>query len=577
MKYAYQLVATFISALVLSVACGNDDSHEGPPQGDAGEASSSAGRGGVSTNVGGADDLGGHSPGGSRGGAPQGGANPAAGTGGEALGGAGGEPAEEPLWLAFKALRETTAPLFLTGVRPRVDAQEVAPNVESWQWTPDGTKLIYTTQTAESPPRVSAFSVSVSEEGELSAPELLHDPLAPGEAVLALNPSPTGKTLALCLFRGGISRWYLRPSDGGGGDGTPVGSGSSVVEGHLAETRSSWSPNGTKVATVQVEDPSHISLFLVDAATGKLSQNTFEGGVDAFVAFAGVPLQWSPDGSRLFVSGAFDKTSAQRVLYAVDADDATHAVALSDPTVHTFLDDAFVVSSDGERVAFKAGTSAAKGLYLKRVGSEEPAAMVAPGVIQGLLVSADRFVYLQDHVGQRHFFVTSGDGGEPVRLDPEGMVASCNFGPCLWPAGESVLAVLSEHLYDIDVSAPSPHVRALTAFPADTVIDALVVAPDPSRVLLRATDAAGGQSLYLVERNTPSVTRILAPSTKGANYPNNGMEWSPDSQLFQLPLSYDDDVDLVTAHIENGVAVLSPPLEPQGHRLLSASWRPLRR
>jgi hypothetical protein len=574
MRYQYRLAAILLSNVAVSVACGADDDQKGAPSG-------SAGRGGASGNAapgGGADDggAGGNERGGTLAEGGLGGAL-ATGSAGEGIGGVGGqggEAAQPERWLAFQLWMEDddTHPLFVTGAPPHANPVRVAPDVDFWQWTPDGRRLVYATPAAYGGPSNAAFSIALSATDALGPPEPIHQPFEDGAYAWRVSISPNSETLALQLYEEETSTWYLRPLDGRVDDWVPVAEPVSGPEAPLV-----WSPDGSRAAIVRREDASSASLFIVDAATGGSTRGSF-GTLR--------PFQWSADGSRFFVE-ALGPGAGQRVLYAIAADAAFDAVELSDPAAQSGFDPGkFAVSSDGDTVAFTAQVAGVgpAGVFIKQVGGPQPAVQLI-GENPSIVVwseSSDQFLYIASHL-----YTAPRQGADAVRLNPEGTLAFCSAPPCLRPAGDAFLLMTSDadqnltgnQLYDIDLSTPSPSARLLTAFAVGTVIDFLAVGPDPSLVLLLATDAASEQGIYLVDRSaaSPSATRLFnaAPGTYPAHAP---LAWSPDSRLFHLVAAPKGDgyVDLFTATIESGTAALSAALTPQGRRLTSigAEWRP---
>jgi Tol biopolymer transport system component len=575
MKYPYRWTAILLSTLTISIACGDNDGAEGDATGG---ASGSAGRGGSSGNaaLAGGSDHGG-AEGNDRGGAPAeggfDGAVPAgsAGEGSGGRGGQGGEAAQPEHWLAFQLWTEgdDSHPLFVTGVPPQADPAQIAPDVDFWQWTPDGTRLVYATPAAYGGPPNAAFSIAVSAPGTLDAPEPLHEPLEEGAYAWRVSISPNSKTLALQLYEEETSTWYLRPIDGGVGEWMPVAEPVSGPEAPLV-----WSPDGSRAAIVQREDATSASLFVVDAATGESTR----GGFGTLR-----PFQWSADGSRFFVE-ALGPGAGQRVLYAIDAEAASDAVELSDPAAHSAFDPSkFAVSSDGETVAYMAHVGGVGGVFIKQVRSAQAMQLVGGNPSTVLWSqSSEQFLYIASHL-----YAVPRQGGDAVRLNPEGTIALCNAPPCLRAVGDAFLLMTSDanqdltgnQLYDIDLSTLAPSVRLLTGFAPETLIDFLAVAPDPSQVVLLTTDGAGKQSIYLVDRNaaSPSVTRLFnsAPGTYPTHAP---IAWSPDSRQLQLVADQHGEgyVSLFTTRFGNGTAELSAPLTPPGRKLTSigAEWRP---
>lgn len=560
--------------VTINVACG-DDGENGEPVGGASGSAGLGGASGSAASVGGADDGGaaGSDRGVAAGGAGLGGAVPtgSAGEGIAGVGGQGGETAQPQHWLAFQLWMDDndSHSLFVTGVPPQADPVRVAPDVDFWQWTPDGTRLVYATPAAYGGPPNAAFSIAVSATGSLGAPEPLHEPLEEGAYAWRVSLSPNSKTLALQLYEAELSTWYLRPLDGNVGDWMPV---AEPVSG--PQMPFEWSPDGARAAIVRRDDATHDSLFIVDAATGQSTQGAF-GTLRT--------LQWSADGSRLLAE-ALDPDAGQRVLYAIDPDAASDAVELSDPALHSDPS-VLAVSSDGETVAFSAQESGVRGLFIKQVGSAQPAAQVGEESPSNVVwsESSDQFLYVTTHL-----YALPRQGEEAVRLNPEGTIAFCSAPPCLRSAGDALLLMTSDanqdlagnQLYDIDLSTPSPSARLLTAFPGGTIIDFLAVGPHPSQVLLLATDAAGKQGIYLVDRSAapPSVTPLFEPAPAGTYPAHAPFGWSPDSRLFHLVAAPKGDgyLDLLTATIESGAAALSAPLTPPGRKLTSvgAAWRP---
>src|SRR5688500_10041754 len=205
MRYPYRLAAILLSTVTVSIACGADDDQKGAPSGG---TSGSAGRGGASGNTasgGGADEGGAagsdrRAPG--EGGL--GGAAPAGSAGEDSggVGGQGGEAAQPEHWLTFQLWTEgdDTHPLFITAVPPQADPVQVAPDVDFWQWTPDGARLVYATPAAYGGPPNAAFSIALSPTRGLGAPEPLHEPLDEGAYAWRVSISPNSKTLALQLY-----------------------------------------------------------------------------------------------------------------------------------------------------------------------------------------------------------------------------------------------------------------------------------------------------------------------------------------------------------------------------------------
>jgi hypothetical protein len=592
MKYHCRWTGVVLSALTFGIACGDDPDAGGGP---ASTGSGAAGRGGSSAGgsggppVGGAGGLnhgiaGGADPKGTPGDGGAGGAVSAASAGEQTggVGGQGGEAVQPGHWLAFQLWTEdeNTHPLFVTGVPPQEDAVELAPDVDFWQWAPDGTRLVYATPAAYGGPPNAAFSVAVSTTGALGAPERLHEPLGEGALALRVSISPDSNTLALQLYEDGVATWYLRPIDGGVGDWMRVTSSVPGAEtAATSEVRFMWSPDGTRAAIIQREDATHDALFIVDAVTGEGSHGSF-GTLR--------PFQWSADGSRLFAD-ALGPGAGQRVLYAIDADAASSAVELSDPAVHYDFDPTkFAVSSDGDTVAFGASAYGASGglALLKHVASAQPAEQVGTSP-QGFVWSerSEQFFFNGSQDLGVHLFAVPRQGGDAVRLSPEGEVAACNAPPCLRAAGDALLLMTFDaeytgnQLYDIDLSTPSPSARRLTTFADQTRIEFLAVSPDSSQVLLFATDAAGKQGIYLVERGAaePNVTRLFKPAGGAATlyWP---LGWSPDSRYFDLRADPDKDgyIDLFAVTAGSDKGALPAPLTPQGRKTtgVDAVWRP---
>jgi Tol biopolymer transport system component len=479
-------------------------------------------------------------------------------------------------WVAFQLWTEDgdAHPLFAAALPPSAEPMQVATDVDFWRWTPDGTRLIYATPAAYGGPPNAAFSLAFSASGSLGAPEPLHEPLGEGDYAWNVSISPDSKTLALQVYEAGSSTWYLRPIDGGVRDWATVAEGSAAEPLAGVDARLTWSPDGTRAALVQREDATRDSLTIVDAATGEGSQGSFRS-LRVF--------QWSADGSRLFAE-ALHADAGQRVLYAIDAGEPSAPIELSDRALHSEFDASkFAASSDGETVAFmaQANGGGAGRLFIQQVGSTQPAVQTEGDNPSNIVwsESSEQFLYISAHL-----YAVSREGGEAVRLNPEGTVAHCNVAPCLRAAGDAFLLITSDddyssnQLHDLDLSTPSLSARRLSALPPGSFIDALAVAPNHSQVLLLTTDSAGKQGIYLVDRSAASPSATQLSFSPGGNSAAHAPMWSPDSRLLHLVVETGGNgaVDLFAATIAGRTAALSAPLTPQGGKVtgVSAEWRP---
>lgn len=617
MKHFYSLVA--LLSTVSLVACGDEHDHEGEPSGGESGMSGSSGRPG-SPGTAGSSGRGGSGGGfGSdpEGGSAQGGANDAIGgasgegnvrggmggasdarggaggdggatdAGGASDGGDGGQGGAAPgveHWLAYQleVQGDYTHPLFIASVPPMAQPIKVAADVGTWQWTPDGTKLIYSTAASYEGPSNAVYSVEVSPSG-LGTPELMHEPLE-SNTYVSFSLSPNGETLALRvqvpegeLYR---SNWYVRSVDGPS-DWLLVSQGM-VGEAFFETERFAWSPDGTHAAIVQDEDGEYDSLVIADAA-GQVTQASF---MDLNL------VQWSADGSRLIAEGLYFAPD-QRVLYAIDADAAFSAIEISDPTVHTAFDlRSLAVSSDGATVAFEASVTGEYDLFIKEVDSTEPAVKVDTQNAQEVVWNAshERFLY-QSYASISppgpHLFMVPRQGGEPTRVNPEGTIAQCNVAPCLWAAGNALVLATYDNdyttnqVYDIDLSVSSPVARALTDFASDTLIDSVTLDSTLTRVLVFATDSSGERGMYEVDRNaaSPSARWLLGFDAGVDPFPATA-PWSSDATLIALTADHDRDPDgirdLFVARIEGDVTTLSEPVVANDGSfvVISTGWQP---
>jgi Tol biopolymer transport system component len=236
-------------------------------------------------------------------------------------------------------------------------------------WSPDGTKIAFTTQRAGT---VRVFDVTTNEASTIAtckepAEDCLwwHIEWSPDGSRVALGESghldlldPNGqhRTTLADLDRGSVGRptWspdgssIAFPVDGPSAslyrvntDGShlhkvlDLGSGSAFVDGP------DWSPDGSRIAyTVFIPDPSSEGRMMIPqvwimGADGSRPSKLFEGGPCCLGRSTGVA--WSPDGTTIaFVgnepgSAAFDQTVPYQ-LYLIDPDGrGVHVLATNVP------------------------------------------------------------------------------------------------------------------------------------------------------------------------------------------------------------------------------------------------------
>lgn len=610
--------SALIAASAIAIGCGDDDGGgpgtggtggsagiggsaggeggsgaKGGSAGKGGTQGSSAGAGGGGQSGSGTDPAGGAGAAGDAGsdaGAggepePQGGRGGSADDGG-AAGTGGGEPdlmAER--WLAFRLERQTepayTYPLFAVPVPKSSDPLLVAPDVEKFEWSADGTRLLYVTPGYGTTPN-AAYLVPITSSG-IGEPEMIHLPLTgTDDRVLNATLSPDGQAIAIQLFEDGWSRWYIRLVASAPDAWNRVSDG---VEGTVASepgVRFSWSPAGQRIAIIEPTADGYDHLVGA-GATGPLG--------DVYLFDASL-LEWSSDGSHFLL----ESMNYEPDVYALRWVNSQVVWELSQLN-EDFVQNDFTfatIAPDESAVAFKAESDGEFDLFVKTIGSSSSPAKLDGVAVQNAwwLADSEGLLYWgygpgEDGTGP-HLYVVPKDGGSFTRLNPEGTVQVCSSGQCLRRADDAFVFTTSDfdqtenQLLDVTFAGTTPSVRPLTELPAATLIDAFEVGPDASDVLMIVTKPSGKEVIWIDRSAEPPVARLVValPAEASPFTYTDGPAFSSDSKYFHYAANDDLDpdgmVDVFVSEIVNGVP--STPVKltglGSGEQLYGVLWQP---
>jgi hypothetical protein len=616
------LLAVLVAASSSVAACGADDTDDsggGARAGTAGAGGKASGQGGSSGRGGAKADAGGKGgragSGGSSLGAAAGqsgagdGGNDSiggeGGSGGERFGetagasgrstggdvaGAAGSAGAEPTdlverWLAFRVEKQDdyTYPLFVVPVPAGSAPLPVAADVVSFQWSPDGKQLLYVSVPSGDAPN-AAYLVTVSDDGGVGEPEMIHPPLSGTEdRVTHASLSPNGQVLALQLFEAGVSRWYVRPAASGADTWNRVGEG---AEGeHAAEPgrRFSWSPDGERLAIVEPESESHDRLLIVDST-----------GVGDSVTFQDLSLvEWSRDSSHVLADGISSEPLGTRTLFWIDAASVSDVEMLTEPDVQSDFSLA-QIAPDTSAVAFRAAEAGQFDLFVRSLDAGGALTKLDGVSIQSAawLENSEGLLYwgyAPDEVTGPHLYAVPKDGSMFTKLNPDDTFALCNSGDCIRRAGNSfVFATMNldktgNQLYEATFAGTTATARAVTSFPGETLVDAFEVAPDPTRIVVFVARTESREVRYLDRGVQPPADRLVITLPNDAypfSYGAEGSPFSSDSRHLYYVANHDLDpdgmVDLFVSAIVDGVPGTPAQLTQLGptEQLYNVVWQP---
>jgi hypothetical protein len=508
--------------------------------------------------------------------------------------GSPGDRAER--WFAYRLeLDEGQKPLFVAAAPGGNQVTEVHADVESFEWSSDGKKLVYVTREDGGGPN-GAYWVDFA-QGAPSAPLPVEIEVAlEGEdAILNATLSKDAEFIALHLYQGGTSRWFSRTLEGASDAWWPLTEGVAGKDAVAPDSgRFVWSPDRTKLAIIEDANPkdedSELYVAPVEPLVGSywLTYNASE------------IVAWAGDSSAI-VSRRIEL--GEQYLTWFDA--ATDAFYSPVDVAGSDLDDVDRVSiaPDSSAVLFTATEDDVGALYydvfvrdivggvpdtLTKVDASLPEDHVVSQV--AWLPDSARIAYLGNLGGNAvgsHLYVTPAAGGDwtPVSgpLFEEGLVYSFRaagdsvvFGIALEGEGAS-----TTQLFEVGVSMTPPSAPvAVTPAIAGEFLGPYFLAPDERRLLVLAeVEGGGAPRIYYADRGAVSPALVpLSDSLAGGTILAAEAPWSADSKFasYAADESGEGAFDVFLARVEGEDAPVSSKVTAHavGTTVIEIEWQP---
>lgn len=391
-----------------------------------------------------------------------------AGESGDAGAGGAAEP-ELPIaerWLAFRLERPNNKhPLWLSSLPSASLPVLVDADVESFEWSANGERLVYVTSPSGSAAN-AAYTVEVSSKG-LAERRLLHPLLDRQEdRVLNASVSPDGKSVALQLYEDGTTTWYVTDVTSSLEVWSPLGSGALGQHPSQPGRDFAWSPDGRRFAFLDGDASDELILVLLEAGA--------EAPEESAAVYAGAKiLEWSHDGTRLLAEAGAPE---QRSLFLF-GDGASNMTTLTLPGTYTDLSLAHFSPNDA-RVAFKARKQDIPALFIASVSKPQPLVEIEPFVGDFRWLPDSETLACWGNNGP-HLYAAAADELALAQLNPPQTVVSCQVTPCFQVTNGAILfsstneAQTASQLYEARLDSGTPDVRPLTSFAAETLLNTI--------------------------------------------------------------------------------------------------------
>ena len=155
-----------------------------------------------------------------------------------------------------------------------------------------------------------------------------------------------------------------------------------VFEREGAWSAGDWSPDGTKLLVGQDVSAAESYLYILDIASGELTQVNKKDGEK--IAYGGA--SFSPDGTAIYYTS--DEGREFQTLTRYTIADGTKTLVSGDIAWDV---ETFDISPDGNLIAFSVNENGASRVYIRRTadGGDAPAPQLPPGEIGGIEFSPD--------------------------------------------------------------------------------------------------------------------------------------------------------------------------------------------
>jgi len=223
--------------------------------------------------------------------------------------------------------------------------------------------------------------------------------------------SPNGERIVFASDHNGVSDLYVM--DAAGGNETQLTFG-------LNATQPDWSPDGSQIAFVVIED--HIEIYVMDSDGSDITRLTTNLGSD-------VEPEWSADGERILFTSFRDENFE---LYEMDADGSNPRNLTDTPDVAEF---APAVSPDGTQIAYERfeGNANAEIYVMESDGSDAHNLTnhIAWDSAPAWSPDGKRIAFVSERMaGREDIYLMNADGSEQVNLtNHPGADLSPTWGP----------------------------------------------------------------------------------------------------------------------------------------------------